>query len=174
MRINFDNIADNEIKVSKTVKPGVGVFTIVSAESKTNVNNNAYIRFEFQNKDEQKFRQDFYINNDKGLGRVKELAKNAGVELGDVDVDTLMARFIGKEVGLIVDGQKEYADIEGKQVVVTRATLKFAKFSFPSSALAEYVNSTIKMDESRVMATTASADLLAPATASEVKSDLPF
>ena len=170
MRIDFNKIADNEIKVSKTVKPGVAVFTVVSAEYKTNVNNNAYLRFEFQNKDEQKFRQDFYINNDKGLGRVKELAKNANVELGDVDVDTLVARFIGKEVGLIVDGQKEYADIDGKHVIVTRATLRFAKFSFPASELAEHVNTPTKMDESRIMAAAAE-----PGTSPEqAKSDLPF
>jgi len=170
MRIDFNKIADNEIKVSKTVKPGVAVFTVVSAECKTNVNNNAYIRFEFQNKDEQKFRQDFYINNDKGLGRVKELAKNAGVELGDVDVDTLMTRFIGKEVGLVVDGQKEYADIDGKQVIVTRATLRFARFSFPASELAEYVNTPIKMDESRIMTVSAAVAEANP----QCKSDLPF
>jgi hypothetical protein len=173
MRINFNEVADNEIKVSKTVKPGVAVFTIVSAECKTNVNNNAYIRFEFQNKDEQKFRQDFYINNDKGLGRVKELAKNSNVELGDVDVDTLMARFIGKEVGLIVDGQKEYAEIEGQQRVVTRATLKFAKFSFQPSTLAEFVNSPIKMDESRILPVNATAELTT-ADPAAAKSDLPF
>ncbi len=165
MRINFNEIEDNKVNVSKTVKPGVNVFTVVSAELKTNVNNNAYIRFEFQNKDEQKFRQDFYINNPRGLARVKELAKNSDVELGDVDVDTLMTRFIGKEVGLIVDGQKEYAEIEGEKRIVTRATLRFARFSFKSSELPEYVNTPIKIDETRIMAT--------PTTSAEAEGDTP-
>ena len=172
MRVNFDNIKDNEVKLSKSVKPGVGVFTIISGEEKVNKNDNAYIRFEFQNKDEQKFRQDFYINNNEGLGRVKELAKNANVELGDVDIATLITRFIGKEVGLIVDGEKEYSELEGKTIVVTRPRLKFAKFSFMPSALADHINAPIKIDESKLAAAT--SDLILEASSESPKNDLPF
>lgn len=127
--INFGEVKSTEY-VSKKVKPGVGVFTIEEAEFKDNSNGKRYMMAKFVNEAGQDFKHMFYVTTMNGWGRVKELAENAGEIFGQETEDTIVAKLVGKKVGLLVNGVKENAIIEGKPVVVTRAELRFTNFSF--------------------------------------------
>lgn len=144
MIINFNNIPENTVRESKAVKPGVGVFVIASMEAKTSSKGTPYINTVFQTEDgTKKFYANFWLNNDKGLSRLKELAKNSAVELGEVDIETLISRFIGKKVGLIVDGEEKMKNINGNDVKVVEQVLRFAKFSFPFEQYDDFKNTPV-------------------------------
>lgn len=174
MNLNFNNIPENQVQESKSVKPGVNVFTITSAESKVNKNDNAYLLIEFATADEKKFKALFYINSDKGLARVKELANNSGIELGEITVDALCTKLIGAKVGLIVDGEEQMADINGKLVKVTRPVLRFAKFSFKADAYEDFKNTPTKLKPLEPAITAVADPMAEMAQGSPAVNDLPF
>jgi len=131
MNFNFSEVAENTPIVSKQAKPGMALFTIKGVEFKTNSNDKAYFVVEFVNKENQTFKHQFYVSSPKAMARLKELSNNCKVTLGAAETpDLIIAKLVGKQVILIVDGDKEIANIDGKDVVVTRPTLRFVHFSF--------------------------------------------
>lgn len=173
--INFNEVDLNENSNSdraprKTVSPGVDIFTIEEAEVKSNTNDKQYIALKFVNAAGQYLKEQFYITTTNALKRVKELATNAGVTLGEETADQVAAKLIGNKVGLIVGADKENAVIDGRETVVTRSRIKNAyNFSFKAAELEKWKDSKITIEDKTVQAATTGVDLPTEAT-----SDLPF
>lgn len=154
-KINFDapemNAPAQQQSERKTVSPGVDIFTIEEAEAKENSNGKAFIGFKFVNKDGKYFKDQFYITTVNAQKRVKELATNSGVSLGQSTPEEIAAKLMGAKVGLVVGGDKEFADIDGKQVAVTRAKIKGAyNFSFKPTELEKWKDSKIEIEDKTV------------------------
>lgn len=153
----------------KTVDPGVDVFTVEEGEVKLNTNGKEFLSFKFVNADGKYFKEQFYTTTPNALKRIKELATNSGVKLGEDTAEQVVAKLIGTKVGLVVGGEKELATIEGKEVAVTRARIKNAyNFSFPAAKLEEWKNAKITIEDKTVSAVP--TDLGVPAA----NDDLPF
>lgn len=176
-KVNFNEIemggGNNGGNERKTVSPGVDLFTIEEAEVKQNTNNKEYIALKFVNKDGKYFKEQFYTTTVNALKRVKELATNSGIQLGEEDMEGVAAKLMGAKVGLIVGGEKERVDINGDQVLVTRARIKNAyNFSFKPADFESKKDSKIIIEDKTLV--TAAPDNLAGATTTNPTDDLPF
>lgn len=154
--VNFDQVAANEANRAsqagaserKTVSPGIDVFDIEKAEVKQSQNGSEYIEVKFVNADD-KYLTERFFTTEKAISRVFELSKNAGVELsGEVSMDDVASSLIGNRIGLIVGADKENANIDGKDLVVTRSKLKnFRGFSFTPDQLEANKNAKIVIED---------------------------
>lgn len=114
--MNFDGV--EEAQGANYTLPGtIGIFTIKSAEAKTNTNGKEYIQITFEN-NEGKFSHMFYTS-DAAAPRIQHLYKhaNGGTALtGQVTTAQVIAGLQGKRVGLKVSGRvgnngQTYADL---------------------------------------------------------------
>lgn len=173
--INFNEVelggnSNNDRAPRKTVSPGVDVFTIEEAEVKSNTNDKQYLALKFVNAAGQYLKEQFYITTANALKRVKELATNSGVTLGEETAEQVAAKLIGTKVGLIVGGEKESAVIEGRETVVTRSRIKNAyNFSFKATELEKWKDSKIIIEDKTVPASAGVLD-----SPDDKSSDLPF
>lgn len=171
--INFDEIengSNNGGTERKTVSPGVDIFTIEEGEVKNNTNGKEFLALKFVNKDGKYLREQFYTTTPGALKRVKELASNAGVSLTQATAEQVVAKLIGTKVGLIVGADKELADIDGNQVIVTRSRLKNPyNFSFKPDELEKWKDSKIVIEDKTV-----GVPQEVTQNTSKVTDDLPF
>ena len=168
--VNFSGVENNVGGTErKTVSPGVDIFTIAEAEVKKNINDKPYVAFKFVNDSDKYFKSTFYITTDKAKGRVKEVITNAGIAI-DATGNLDLTKLIGKKIGLIVEGTKENADIDGKTVIVTRSDIKKPyNFSFKVQDLEKFKDSKIVIED-----LTAPAEAILETTAVDPNDDLPF
>lgn len=172
-KINFNdeqyNGGGNSSSERKTVTPGVDVFTVAEAEVKENTNGKQFLSLKFVNADGKYLKEQFYTTTVNALKRVKELATNAAVTLGEETMDQVATKLIGSKVGLVVGGDKEMANFDGKDTVVTRARIKRAyNFSFKPNELEQWKDSKIDIEDKTAPLAPANADLVANSD------DLPF
>lgn len=168
--VNFSGVENNVGNSErKTVSPGVDIFTIAEAEVKKNINDKAYVAFKFENAAGKYFKSAFYITTDKAKGRVKEVITNSGIQI-DASGDLDLTKLIGKKIGLIVEGTKENADIDGNMVVVTRSDIKKPyNFSFKVQDLEKFKDAKITIED-----LTASAEKMLETSVEDPNDDLPF
>ena len=172
---NFNEVEDSNKNSNnyerKTVDPGVDIFTIEEGEVKLNTNQKEFLSFKFVNADGKYFKEQFYTTTPNALKRIKELATNSGVALGQDTAEQVVAKLIGNKVGLVVGGEKEFATIDGKEVAVTRARIKSAyNFSFKVADLEKFKDAKINIEDKTVSALP--TDMGVPADGGA--NDLPF
>lgn len=169
--INFNNVENGSNSDRKTVQPGVDIFTVEEGEVKTNTNGKEFLSFKFVNKDGKYLKEQFYTTTPGALKRIKELATNAAVVLGEETTEQVVAKMLGTKVGLIVGGEIENAEFNGQVTKVTRARLKNAyNFSFKPEELEKWKNSHIIIEDKTVAEVTSNAG----SVTNTVTDDLPF
>lgn len=167
--LNFNNLPENNTSDRKTVTPGVDIFKIEEGEVKSNTNGKQFLSLKFVNKEGKYLKEQFYTTTPGTLKRIKELATNAGVILGEDTAEQVVAKLLGTKVGLIVGGEKENAEFDGKSIVVTRARLKNAyNFSFKPEELDKWKDSQIIIEDKTVPVASTST------TNTDSSDDLPF
>lgn len=172
--LNFNEVELGGGSERKTVSPGVDIFTVAEGEVKSNTNGKQFLALKFTNKDGKYFKEQFYTTTPGALKRIKELATNAGVDLGELTAEQVVAKLIGTKVGLIVGGEKEIAVIDGRELTVTRARLKNAyNFSFKVNEFEKWKDSLIIIEDKTVGAAT-DATIGTTATDATPVDDLPF
>lgn len=135
-KINFNEVEvggsnNNTRAPRKTLSPGVYVLNIEEVEAKENTNGKPFLGIKFTNEEGQYVKEQFYATTANAFKRIKELATNAGVELGEDTLEEVAAKLIGNKVGLKLGGEKTNEIIEGTERAVTRAGINLAyNFSF--------------------------------------------
>lgn len=169
--INFNSVGNGNNSDRKTVQPGVDVFTIEEGEVKTNTNGKVFLALKFVNKEGKYLKEQFYATTPGTLARIKELATNSGVTLGEDTLEQVVAKLLGTKVGLVVGGEKENAEFDGKSQVVTRARLKNAyNFSFRANELEKWKDSKIIIEDKTIPETATATT----STVTDTSDDLPF
>lgn len=175
-KINFNEVEvggnNNRTSTRKTVSPGVDVFDIEEVEAKENTNGKAFLGIKFTNAAGQYLKEQFYATTPNAFKRIKELATNAGVTLGENTLEEVAALLIGNKVGLKVGGEKTNEMVDGTERVVTRSRINLAyNFSFKPTDLDKNKDFQVTVDDKTAPITTGTDDLPTDVGGND---DLPF
>lgn len=175
LKFSLEGVDSAKANVVKRVEPGIHTVTITKLEANTSAGGTQGLRVEFASKEaEASFTETFWVTNG-ALPRIQYLIEKFHGEKheGDIDLETLNAKLLGKTQVIIVDGREALSNPvpqpDGTVKVFTNIypRLRFAGFVGENFSESDILIERLPKNDAQAAAPSTTAGITTPG-------DLPF